>query len=514
MMIFAKNLFLSLATLAMGSLVQASDADIKKEIQDLCPAYSFAREASLSIFNPPAKVENGVALPGTKQTLFRGVYEANPQFDYRSVILGLFGQDNWVLGSPMHWGITEVLTGARGHHNSFLPSGGLPLTMGDYFDARSIKDDIDLLISCKRSKPYSKAQANFLAKDLMNKSFAHMKRADLEKTYFNIKDSDYYSSSLGQYGFGNNAVDFVISSYNDQIASLYGNKILIFKDKKNRSVDLGYWNLVNNGLSWTDWVDNGEINTPGYITASDLIGYQQRQNDRSPLGWGGSEANNPIIFGLYKMNYKGVDVVAVVSGANELCMVQDEQTQKISFCKNNWSGKIMTELVPAPVSRGSGYKNRAPLLGVIVKCNTSCSVPDGFFEWYGNTQPADISLESEISQLKVNGKSLKYIKASVVAPPADSLPGTIKVVSATYVTDIEKAAGTKDNVTAPAAAFCDGKQSVLYKVSSRFLGLTDPTKSRSFVMSYTCSNKPKQILQKKINAPAEFKTFAIDCNED
>lgn len=507
---FATWMALSVSGPAFGA-----DADMRAQIKALCPAYtSTTKEASLNSLNPPAKVESGVTLPGSGQTLFRGIYDSNPQFSYQTVISGLFGQDNWVMGSPMHWGITLVLTGSRTTYDLF-GLRGIPHNMWEYYKARGIHTDIQTLLGCVKPKFYNSDQSNYLAKELMNKYFSSLSVSDISERYLNIVNPLYYDATQTNLGFANNAIDLVISSYNDQIASLYGLKILVLKDKRNRAVDLGYWNAIKNGKYWADWVDNGEVNTPGYITASELVGYQQRAKDRpmSPT-WADSEPNNPILYAFYKINYKGTDVVAVVDGGGELCMVQDDKTQKLSYCVDTWSGRIMTQIIPAPTSRGAGYKNRAGIMGVILNCDGKCSVPDGFFEWYEKTSNTDLpaAVQTAITGMSVNGKKLSYVKAPNLPPPASALPGVLKVVSATYALPADMTTA-KGNVTAQAAAFADGKGQVTYKVSTRFLGLKDPSQAREFILEYTCSNKPKNVRTEKINAPAEGKIFSLDCDE-
>ena len=237
-----------------------------------CPQYvPSPGVASLSNLNPPAHQYGGISYPSQQQTLFRGAMEGNATFSLEKVLQGIFKERSWYIGSPLFFGITQVLTGQWDLNHTFFPSGGLPLQMRDYFRARKILSDIETLLRCQDS--YSAAEANDLAADLSNKVFQRMDGRKIEQTFFDMSDPGYYTDSTQSLGFGNNAVDFIISTTYDQIATLYGAKILVYRDSQNRSFDLTFYNRQKNNYFVDAWVDKGEINTPGYITSDDILGY-------------------------------------------------------------------------------------------------------------------------------------------------------------------------------------------------------------------------------------------------
>jgi hypothetical protein len=484
------------------------------KIQAICPNYKFSKTAAnFSSLNGSAKVVQGVSFPSQSATLFRGIYQSNSQFDAEKAVAGLFKEDGWMVGSPMHWAITTILTGKNSLNGTFFPTGGLPLQLVEYLKARHIDREVKDLLDCVSPKKYSSAEANILAKDLMDKYLTSLPKNTLEERYFNMKNPNYYSDSTQEIGFGNNAVDFIISSFNDQVASIYGNKILVMKDVRNRSLDLEYWNYVHTGSFWDGWVDNGEINTPGYVTAEELLGYQERALDRIQIGWGAQAPNNPIIYGLYPIQYKGTTYVGVFDGGGETCMLQDAKSQKVYFCQNNW-GNIMRTVVPPPTIRGTEVRNQSALMGVIARCSGggACDAPAEIFTWYGknskNHPPG--RLMAGLNNLKIDGDGVKVIPAPT---PVVVDRGTIKVVSATYA-PLSAMAKSSGNVTKVAGTYVDGKKSVTYKISHVFLHVPRVDGTERFEIEWICSGKPgdKQV-NSFVKAPAEDMSFEMSCED-
>jgi hypothetical protein len=510
-----RSLIIAITALFASSVLAASpSATLRQALKAECPQYNFSSgDATLSAYNPPPQVLRQVPLPGNTQILYRGAYEDNAQFDSTKVIKGLLGETGWVVGSPMFFGISQVLKGAKTLDDPFLPKGQLDLKIKRYLEARDIRDDVELLLQCRSPKFYSELEAAELAKDLSTKTFERMRPDKVEKNYLNLKDPQYYSSHTQEIGFGNNAADFVTASYNDQVSSIYGRKVMVIKDKKGRGVDLGYWNFQNNKYFWDSWVDNGEIDIPGYIQAEDLIGYQHRAIDRLQKGWGGQNPNNPIQYALYRTQVAGVPAILVVDGAKEICLVQDETSGKVYFCKDAHSARVTKDIAPPPLPRGNTWRDQAPLIGILMVCQDgkNCPVPQKIFTDYKNVREAslDPALLAAFEKITVNGRPVKFLR------PADGdLPkiGRLKVISATYATTAELT-NAQGNVTAPAAAYIDGKTEVNYRVSTRHLKVPADRQDKEFVVEFVCSNDLKNRITKRITAPAEGKTVPLSCDE-
>jgi hypothetical protein len=485
----------------------------RSSVQKTCPNYQFSpKDVSLHFLNPPARVVRGVSLPGNGETLFRGATESNQQFDAPKAVRAMLGEPGWVLGSPLFWGITEILKGQWTLERPFLPDGGLPLKLGKYLELRKILDDVETLLQCRGNQFYSATEANDLAKDLTTKSFERAEKEELENRYLNLKYPYYYSKRTEAEGFGNNAADFVTASYNDQIASIYGKKVLVLKQKNPRGVDLGFWNSQHNNYFWDGWVDNGEIDIPGFIDSSDINGYQVRADDRSKADWGTLPPNNPIQYAFYKMTFSGRNVVAVVSGMGKLCLAQDEKLQKIYFCKSSGALEVTKDITPGPTPRSHLRKDLAPLIGIIAACaQTDCPDVKQIFKYYNNpsARGPNESMLALVKNITVKGKQVQFLRPTQEEMPK---PAKIKVLSATY-TLAGQDKTTNGNVTTQAARYCDGKESVQYKVSHRFLDTPADARPKSFAIEWICSgeNKKRSMFEP---APAEDKTLQINCEDE
>lgn len=468
-----------------------------------------AQIASLSKLNPSPQVVGPLSLPTHQNTLFRGAYSSNPQFSFAKVLRGLLGERNWYIGSPMFWGITQVLTQQKSLDSTFIPSGGLPLTMKDYFEARSILTDVEALLKCSEGKAYSTGQAEILASQLMDKYFTGQSEQTIIQRYLDMSHPNYYVRSVQDLGLGNNAVDFIISSVYDQIAALYGNKTLVFKDTRNRAVDLAFWNYANNGFFYHHWVDAGEINTPGYLKSDELLGFQQRLVDRPRAGWGRSLIASPIDYAIYKVRHQNQDYVLLLDGNQSLCILQGSDSRFYS-CDTNWAD-LASENTSLPSVSKETASRRIPIMGVIALCNqakSDCKVPDSLWSWYGKTSRRAVPPQAiqEINSVQINGKTAALIAAQI---PADEAFDGIQVVSATY-----RASGSKNdlgNVTAAAGAFLNGKTKEEYKVNFRFLGLKNRIANPEFNLEWICGHSPKNKKSHSISSQANDEKFIVDC---
>lgn len=299
-----------------------------------CPQFrTEEREYSLSLFNPQQDVVDGSPYPSHQRTLFRGIYQSNMQFDLGKILEGIFFPKDWHIGSPLFMGITQVLLGKRNLADPFIPSGGLPETLETYFKARNILGDVKTLVDCDSRKKMSFDDAEIHSAKILNRMFFSQSTQNISDFYLNMSWEKYYDRTWTNLGFGNNSIEFVPSSTDDQIASIYGNKTLVFKDFRQRAVDLTFFNYKKNGYFVQSWVDYGEILSPGYLRADELIGYQERQIDRiRGSEWYTTSPNNPIVYAVYKFEVNGKKVGLVFDGLNRLCMIHDTHGMYF-FCR-------------------------------------------------------------------------------------------------------------------------------------------------------------------------------------
>lgn len=496
-----------------------------------CPKYEFSKkEFSFESFNPTPDVVDGVRFPGTSRTLYRGIYEINPQFDVFSSLQAMFREKNWHVGSPIFYGITQVLTGVWNLEHTLFPTGGLPLKMRQYFEVRKILPDVEQILNCAKENPLDIRTAQVFAADLMNKVFFRMTSSEIQARYFNIKHPNYYEQTFQQFGFGNNASDLMISTSYDLIAALYGNKILVLQDIRRRALDLSFFNYTKNGIYFDYWVDNGEINSPGYITAEEVLGFQKRYEDRQRTNWAARVSTNAIDMAYYRMDYKDTSLVLVLDGEKKLCIMKANDSRYYDC--NLYQLNLKEKPVPYPEVKNTSQASKAALMGIITNCapdSTNCPSLSEIQKWYGKDSPRRMSraLAARIESVSVNGKKLHWqsvvsdnrqedpIPADIESPVANDVHRKIQVVSASFINSAEERANLNvGNATSFASEYLDGKTSpVIYTVSHRFIRLDTIDVSRGFILRWTCEGSD-QIHSKKILPPAEGQHLEVTCPSD
>lgn len=462
-----------------------------------CPNFveKVTDEFSLKYLNPKPFTIEKLSFPAVDRTLFRGVWAKHPSYDLEKVVRGLFEEKNWILGSPLHYGIYSVLSGERTLESKFIPVGGLPLPMKDYFQIRGILPNIQTLLDCisKDSKKFTPEILNEYARKLVEESFLNLsKSSDFENYFFNMHWSSYTDSAIQSLGLGNNAIDFVIGSYFDGIASEYGPKILVYKDIHKRAIDLCAYSYIKNKEYCNNWVDYGEVNTPGYIRADELLGYQIREKDRLTSGWGRAESNNGIQYAFYKKNLNGKRVVVVLDGRGKQCILEGKDGSyyycdylKAGALKAGPTGELSSDNLSIvynlhfPEVLNESKEKRVPVIGLLyleeeVKKKTKkenaanpVAVTPTFEEMIqSSTDPVftkksrnELTKEvlKQISDLTINDKKLIYLSLTDKSPIK---PKGIQVISAVYGETLSTAVDVIGN----AASFLNGKYSEEFKV--------------------------------------------------
>jgi hypothetical protein len=500
------------------------------ETRIACPAYVFqAQPTSFDAINPASEV---IAIPGghsipfpanAHSVLYRGITAANGQFDAVKASRAMLGDPDIFFGSPMFWAITQVLTGQKALNDRLFTVGTLQLPIRQYLEDRQVLPDIQILLDCSNGAAFSQPEADRYAADLMDKYFARQSPGKLVRRYFDIADKSHYSDYSDVRGFGNNAVDFVIASAYDQIAAIYGKRVLVFEDREKRGVDLGHFNYKRNRIFYHHWVDNGEVDLPGYLPASAVLGYQEREVERPPHGspWGQALYANPIVFSLQKVRFEKRDYVLVLDGKGAACETRGKDGRHY-FCA---APRAELEKAPVPyaVPVSEKLKHRVPAMGVLAKCGgkkgDDCGDPQRLLQWYGLSSakalPADVRAQLEAIRIgEASGAAVKLFEA----PPELASTG-IHVVSATYRPEGSVRAGRagavaaipEGNVTAQARAYCSGKDTVDYLVSKRFIGEPAPGLPMAFEISWTCPEDRSRVIKRKIPAPAEGESLKISC---
>lgn len=391
-------------------------ADRAADIRALgCAGYEPATtEVSFAASNGAPQVINGVSFPAHEETLFRGAYESNRQFDLTMVVRGIFRENNWYVGSPMFFLAHEILMGRRTLNGDFFPSGQLPHRAHEYFAARGSLAPLKTLLACRAPGFYTDGEANLLAADLMNKGLGSFSREQLEEKYFDMGSSDYYSNSVQEMGFGNNAADFVISSFYDQIAALYGHKTLVMKDRRHRALDLTFFNKLKRGMLFDYWIDAGEVNAPGYVDADEILGIQLRTMDRDRYGIENTYLRSKISYAVYRHQVGEKSFGLVIDGEDTTACMLHGSDGRLYGCADYWGDgePLRRGNAPVPGVTDESLANRRGLIGILNDCDNQCGELAEIQRWYGKSSPRVLSAEiiAKMAGFKVNGKEIHFKK--------------------------------------------------------------------------------------------------------
>lgn len=183
-----------------------------------------------------------------------------------------------------------------------------------------------------KKKSYSQMQASLLAQAILKKKFNY----ESNKTKRN-RLLDYNSSHYQDF-----PSDVLFSTIFQQNAMIYGDTVIVISPKDNRSLDLSYYNGVNNS-KWGFSADAGEYITPGYIKASEISGIHLRQRGEYPdkvrnqvrIRTYKAQKDFPIKYAFYKVTHQGRVYILVFDGKrgsrNTYCI--SRSSNKFNHCR-------------------------------------------------------------------------------------------------------------------------------------------------------------------------------------
>jgi len=130
--------------------------------------------------------------------------------------------------------------------------------------------------------------------------------------------------------------EVIYSSVQSYISALYGGRVLVFNEAERRSLDLGYWNLVNSGYWYSTKKDMGEFITAGYLKGKDIVGYQIRNQTGSlyrPSQSRSLPVYHSIKIAFYKEVVDGVPYVLVLQ-SNGIDCIEKVASFNYAYCVN------------------------------------------------------------------------------------------------------------------------------------------------------------------------------------
>ena len=376
-----------------------------------CPDYNpETKEYSFKKLNYSTEVIENRSYPSHDRVLFRGVYHSNNQYNLSKVLSAFFDVDNqWHIGSPIYWAMVNILIGKRDLSEPLFSAGGqLPHPILKYLKDRNIDKDVQNLLKCRGNKRFTQDEAEEIASQLMNRFFFSEKPEAISKRYFDMKWEYYYEKTMTQAGYGNNGIEFISSSTYDYIAAIYGQKILVMKDTRNRALDLTFFNFKLNNFFVQTWVDLGEIISPGYLTRDEILGYQERVHDRvRGSDWYSTTPNNPIVYAIYKERINKKTIALVFSGnSKDLCILQGSD-RKFYLCK-----PYTPSMTVKPIEFPQTSSTQATLVGVITEDTLDNDIDSlkKALQLFGDTTSEEVpeQFTKSFSKVKINDRPLYF----------------------------------------------------------------------------------------------------------
>ena len=189
-----------------------------------------AQGAELNLYDtysPPARRIDGINFPRNDRYLYRGLQPA--QMNYIKATKAMLGDTESNLESPMLFVVKELL------------KGNSPDLLSTFNKISTEIVALDIM---------SHVNARRLQNPSMTESEAFNAAVEVISAAFNNKhNSSSLSYQYFDYDYGSRndwPTGFIYSSIHVEVAKIYSKHIVVFKEKKSRSLDLNYYNKVIN----------------------------------------------------------------------------------------------------------------------------------------------------------------------------------------------------------------------------------------------------------------------------
>lgn len=333
-------------------------------------------------YSPSSQTIGGVQYPRKQNHLYRGTTDS--QMDFSKAIGALLGDSSGTIESLFFSTIKNELMDVA------FP---LAVPLNSYLH-QQIQNQIQ-----QNKGPLSLSSAVTATKILSDKTFLYYDQKDTAiSTYVNYRSSTYQDWPN----------DVVFTTFLSPLAGTYGNRVLVIREKKPRSLDLNYWNYANNSAWYDHTRDIGEFIAFGYIPAEDLTGYQVRT--------GSNKSWHSIQYAAYKPT-------DVTDTAKTLLLFTGlRQNGDLSSCIDlNSSDKTYyhCEFKDGSIidSRPPLSKEKVRLAGIISLCTSdqesSCAKPTpAELSKYSRAKLPDQlirEIQTSLKKIKVRGQQIKLL---------------------------------------------------------------------------------------------------------
>lgn len=366
-----------------------------------------AQGAELNLYDtysPPARRIDGINFPRNDRYLYRGLQPA--QMNYIKATKAMLGDTESNLESPMLFVVKELLKGNSPDLLSTL---------------NRISTEIVALDIMSHVNAWRLRNPSMTEQEAFDAAVAIISAA-----FNNKHNSSSLSYQYFDYDFGSRndwPTGFIYSSIHVEVAKIYSKHIVVFKEKKSRSLDLNYYNkVINNRWIGTnnEFPDKGEFLTPLYIPYSDIVGYQYNRFSDLNLWYVWQDLQPDLGLAFYKVEKNGKNYVLIVEGnrgslGNAQTIIEEGGTYY--YGRSTFDPNAVHPSYPV-----KAYNRPVNIRGIIEVCDPTCdpNTRSLFTEYSFSKNPIDNFMMKTLQRMKVNGNPVQVHLEHPVAAPAQA----------------------------------------------------------------------------------------------
>ena len=357
--------------LKKNTVVEYFDGMESLSFEEILASISFKTTVSLAKFNASTEFLGGISYPRVNHIMYRGMSAA--QMSLEKAFMAMFGDQYSVVESKIVTILKHYLLG----QNSPVNDNYGPISL------RSVSQSIKK----NNHEKLDKNKALRVAVEVLDKEL--QKRGDTALRNELVDQRSGYFNEWGGAGL------YTAPFYD--IAKLYGENVVAFKEETPRGVDKTFFEYKKyNNTGWPR-VDSGEYIIPLYIPAKEIEGIHLSRSFRM-------YGANPYGNAFYKLEYEGKTYIGWVDSNGEC--IQKNSDGFVYTCHSNFSSVAFPNF-PVIIEKVK-YK------GFFALCqeNTPCSLPKGLTDKFPMSRAGTGTTVSMLMLIKkirdIRGMNIRY----------------------------------------------------------------------------------------------------------
>lgn len=331
--------------------------------------YNYIPQFSLDKYNASPSIINGTSFPRRGEYLWRAM--GTGQYDIPKAIMAMFGDDNQNIESKLFTYMKLRLTNKK--------SPFLFLNIPE-----DIKKSLESYLLKKHH--YTEKEASLICEEILDKFYLNKKDKENIDNFINYNSDHYINWNRGA----------VFSAITPLTSYKYKKPIMVsIKEDIKRSVDINYWNFVNNSFWSKNKFDIGEFITPGHIEASSVQAVFKIKK-------------STIKIAFMKTSYENETYILGFISPKTNCLIRDEIDKKIYGCKFLKRKRHRASYTNSPMRPNSDLKKPNFILKL---CNikSTCSIKESLLSYFEikSDKRLSSSLTKVIQNINIDNNQVK-----------------------------------------------------------------------------------------------------------